>query len=230
MTSVEAAGFVRCAWPGLATDPLYQAYHDTEWGVPVHDDRRLLEKLILEGFQAGLSWLTILRKREAFRAAFDGFDPERMVRYGERDIARLMAEPGIVRSRAKIEAAIGNARAYLAVLEASTVVTTSSGTNDGTNEGPLAAMLWGLLPSGPVTNHFSAHGDVPASTPVSVAMAKLLKARGFRFVGPTTAYAFMQSVGMVNDHLTACHRHGPCAAPEAFPGLPASLLAFFCEN
>jgi DNA-3-methyladenine glycosylase I len=195
----------RCDWPGLAGDALYQAYHDAEWGVPVHDDRRLFEKLILEGFQSGLSWLTILRKREAFRQAFDQFDPERVARYGEADVARLLADAGIVRSRAKIEAAIGNAHAYLALREAT-----------GT-DAPLAALLWGLMPARPddqgsgVTG-YERHGDVPSLTPVSTEMAKVLKSRGFRFVGPTTAYAFMQSVGMVNDHLVTCHRHGPCAA------------------
>ncbi|MDZ4842756.1 MAG: DNA-3-methyladenine glycosylase I [Hyphomicrobium aestuarii] len=195
----------RCDWPGLAGDPLYRAYHDTEWGVPVHDDQRLLEKLILEGFQAGLSWLTILRKREAFRHAFDQFDPERVARFGEVDVARLMANAGIVRARSKIEAAIGNARAYLELREAT-----------GT-DAPLAALLWGLMParpdgSGSGVAGYARHGDVPSLTPVSTEMAKVLKSRGFRFVGPTTAYAFMQSVGMVNDHLVTCHRFGPCAA------------------
>ncbi len=185
---------VRCPWPGLH-DPMYQRYHDTEWGVPVTDDRRLLEKLILEGFQSGLSWLTILKKREAFRAAFDGFDAERVARFGKADITRLLADAGIVRSRAKIEAAIGNAQAYLTLRETTT----------------LASFLWAFVPDGPEINRHARHGDVPASTPVSIAMAKALKSRGFKFVGPTTAYAFMQSVGMVNDHLISCHRHAACA-------------------
>lgn len=184
---------VRCAWPGLA-DPLYQHYHDTEWGVPQTGERALFEKLCLEGFQAGLSWLTILRKREAFRAAFDGFEPERVARYGEAEIGSLLRDPGIVRSRAKIEAVIGNARAYLAMR----------------NETSLARLVWSFAPDGPMADR-GLHGDIPAVTEASTAMAKALKARGFRFVGPTTAYAFMQSVGMVNDHLVSCHRHARCA-------------------
>lgn len=199
----------RCTWPGLACNARYLAYHDQEWGVPVRDDRRLLEKLILEGFQSGLSWLTILKKREDFRRAFHGFDPERVARYGETDVARLLADPGIVRSRAKIEAAIANARAYLDLREASDGSTAS---DRALSDDPLAALLWGMLPDGPVVNRPAAHGDVPAQTPLSAAMAKELKSRGFRFVGPTTAYAFMQSVGMVNDHLVSCHRHGVCEA------------------
>jgi DNA-3-methyladenine glycosylase I len=185
----------RCAWPGLA-DPLYVAYHDTEWGVPHSDETRLFEKLVLEGFQAGLSWLTILRKREAFRAAFHGFDPARVARYDDRDVARLMADTGIVRHRGKIEAAIASARAYLALRE----------------EVTLAAFLWRQMPAGPVVNSYARHGDVPPVTEVSQRLSKALKARGFKFVGPTTMYAFMQSSGMVNDHLTGCHRHAPCAA------------------
>ncbi len=208
---------VRCAWPGLDRDELYQDYHDTEWGVPVRDDRRLLEKLILEGFQAGLSWLTILRKREAFRRAFDDFEPHQIARYGEAEITRLLGDIGIVRSRAKIEAAIGNARAYLALCEASprTSLETSPNTSPGrprsSADGPLSSMLWGLIPSRSIANRYARHTDVPATTAISIEMASLLKTRGFRFIGPTTAYAFMQSVGMVNDHLTSCHRHQPCA-------------------
>lgn len=191
---------IRCTWPGLERSALYRHYHDTEWGVPIiGDDRRLLEKLTLEGFQSGLSWLTILQKREGFRAAFQGFDPEVVARFGEADVARLMGDAGIVRARAKIEAAIGNAQAYLALRETTT----------------LSDFLWAFLPDGPVTNTWRAHGDVPATTATSTAMAKALKSRGFRFVGPTTAYAFMQSVGMVCDHLASCHRHGPCAALQA---------------
>jgi DNA-3-methyladenine glycosylase I len=183
----------RCPWVGIG-DPLYVRYHDEEWGVPHADDRRLFEKLILEGFQAGLSWLTILRKRENFRRAFHGFDAERMVRYGEKDIARLMADAGIVRNRAKIEASIDNARAYLKVLERTA----------------FASFLWGHLPDGAVLDMRRTMADVPAETEVSRRISKALKGEGFRFVGPTTVYAFMQSVGMVNDHLVGCHRHGPC--------------------
>ena len=195
MTGTRAQEPARCAWPGIA-DPLYAAYHDTEWGVPHADDARLFEKLVLEGFQAGLSWLTILRKRENFRAAFDGFAPEIIARYGQHDLERLMNDAGIVRSRAKIEAAIGSARAYLDLRETTT----------------LAAFVWGFAGGRPVTNTFARHGDIPAMTETSKHLSKALKARGFRFVGPTTAYAFMQSSGLVNDHLTSCHRHEPCAA------------------
>jgi DNA-3-methyladenine glycosylase I len=187
-----ASGLVRCTWPGLS-DPVYAAYHDTEWGVPHADETRLFEKLILEGFQAGLSWLTILKKRETFRAAFDGFDPEKMARYTERDVARLMNNPGIVRNRLKIEAAISSAQAY----------------NRLRDETTLAALMWSLV-GPPVANAYARHGDVPAQTADSLKLSKALKKRGFRFVGPTTMYAFMQSAGMVNDHLTSCHRYQPC--------------------
>jgi DNA-3-methyladenine glycosylase I len=190
----RTASLVRCPWSGLA-DPLYQRYHDEEWGVPHGDDRRLFEKLVLEGFQAGLSWLTILRKRDAFRRALDDFDPKRIARYGQRDRARLLADAGIVRHAGKIEAAIANAKAYLALRERSS----------------LAAFLWGLAGGKAVANRFETMASVPAQTPLSVDISKALKAQGFRFVGPTTVYAFMQPVGMVNDHLIACHRHGPCA-------------------
>ncbi len=185
-----------CPWPG--SDPLYRAYHDGEWGVPEWDDRALFEKLILDGFQAGLSWITILRKRERFSAAFDGFDPEAIARYGPRDVERLMADAGIVRNRAKIEATIGNARAWLAIMEA--------------GQGSFSAFLWDFVDGRPVQNRFARMADVPAETEVSRAMAKALKARGFRFCGPTIVYAFMQAVGMVNDHLIGCPRHGACAA------------------
>jgi len=187
---------VRCAWPGLS-DPGYAHYHDTEWGVPLSDETRLFEKLILEGFQSGLSWLTILRKRDHFRAAFDGFDAAIMARYGDGDVARLMGDAGIVRNRLKIEGAILSAQAYLRLREETT----------------LADFVWGYAT--PRTGGFDAHGDVPAQTTVSVAMSKDLKTRGFRFVGPTTIYAFMQSVGMVNDHLTCCHRHESCGKLQA---------------
>jgi DNA-3-methyladenine glycosylase I len=183
----------RCPWAG--GDPLYVAYHDEEWGAPKTDDRALFEKLILEGFQAGLSWITILRKRPRFRAAFDGFDAERMARWDEAKIAALMDDTGIVRNRLKITAAVDNARAYQALSE---------------GQG-LARFLWDFVDGAAVQNRWLAHGDVPPQTPLSARISRELKARGFRFVGPTTVYAFMQSVGMVNDHLVACHRHEPCA-------------------
>lgn len=184
---------VRCPWAGIS-DPEYQRYHDEEWGVPKAEDRALFEKLVLEGFQSGLSWLTILKKRENFRKAFDGFDPERIARYGERDKARLMADAGIVRNRLKIEATVDNARAYLKLVE----------------QQSLAGYVWGFVDGRPIVNRRQVMADVPAQTPVSVAISKGLKSKGFRFVGPTTVYAFMQATGIVNDHLAACHRHGPC--------------------
>ncbi|HMN36611.1 MAG TPA: DNA-3-methyladenine glycosylase I [Hyphomicrobium sp.] len=185
---------VRCPWPGIA-DPLYARYHDTEWGVPLTDDRALFEKLVLEGFQAGLSWLTILRKRENFRAAFDGFAPERIALYGAKDIARLMNDPGIVRNKLKIEAAIDNARAYLAL----------------SRHTPFSHFIWSQLEGPPQQNKLESLADAPAETAISKRISKSLKAEGFRFVGPTTVYAFMQSCGMVNDHLVCCPRHEPCA-------------------
>jgi DNA-3-methyladenine glycosylase I len=197
MTSKEmepVAAPLRCAWPGLA-DLMYTTYHDEEWGVPQADETRLFEKLILEGFQAGLSWLTILRKRDQFRVAFDGFDALRIANYGARDVARLMADAGIVRNRLKVDGAILSAQAYLKLREEMT----------------LGDLLWRALPDGPVTNSYARHSDVPAQTAQSAAISKSLKARGFRFVGPTTVYAFMQATGMVNDHLVSCHRHGACA-------------------
>jgi DNA-3-methyladenine glycosylase I len=180
----------RCPWPG--TDPLYVHYHDTDWGVPEFDSRALFEKLILDGFQAGLAWITILRKRENFRAAFEGFEPDTLARYGEADIARRLADPGIVRSRAKIEAAIGNARAYLQIEE----------TGPG-----FSAFLWDFVGGAPVQNRFASMAEVPASTPVSERMSKELKKRGFKFCGPVIVYAFMQATGLVNDHLVTCFRH-----------------------
>lgn len=185
---------VRCPWAGVS-DPLYARYHDEEWGVPKADSRALFEKLLLEGFQSGLSWITILRKRDNFRRAFDDFDAERIARYGAADVSRLMADAGIVRNRLKIEAAIDNAKAYLNLAESQ----------------QLAAFLWSFLPDGPIVNRRSAIDQVPASTDLSWSISKALKARGFRFVGPTTVYAFMQSTGMVNDHLVTCHRHAACA-------------------
>lgn len=184
----------RCGWCG--TDPLYVAYHDDEWGVPERDGRALWEKLVLDGFQAGLAWITILRKREGFRAAFRGFDPALIARWGEADVARLMADPGIVRSRAKIEATIGNARAFIALEEA----------------GGFAPYLWRHLDGRPLQNRFASMAEVPASTPLSEAMAKDLKQAGFKFCGPVITYAFMQAVGMVNDHLVTCPCHDRVAA------------------
>ena len=192
-------GLARCGWPG--TDPLYVAYHDEEWGVPEHDSRALFEKLLLDGFQAGLSWITILRKREAFRRAFDDFDPEAIARFDEARIAALMADAGIVRNRAKIEAAVTSARAYLALQETQA----------------FSDYLWGFLDGRPVDNRFTALEQVPAATPLAETISKDLKARGFRFCGPTIVYAFMQAVGMVNDHLVGCHRHEPCSSLGARP-------------
>ena len=183
----------RCSWAG--DDPLYVAYHDEEWGVPTWDDRQLFEMLILEGAQAGLSWYTILKKRDAYRKAFDAFDPERMARYDDEKVARLLRDPGIVRNRLKVRAAIGNAAAWLEMRE--------SGTR-------FAEFLWGFSGGAPVVNAWHRLEDVPASTPASEAMSKALKGRGFRFVGPTICYAFMQAVGMVNDHVTSCFRWTAC--------------------
>jgi DNA-3-methyladenine glycosylase I len=185
---------IRCGWRGLAGDPLYEAYHDREWGVPERDPRALWEKLVLDGFQAGLSWITILRKREAFRAAFAGFDPEKVARFGDADRARLMADPGIVRSNAKIDAAIGSARSYLAMRDAGE---------------DFAAFCWGFTGGRPIQGARRQIGDVPAQTPLAVEVSKALKAKGFKFVGPVIVYAWMQAVGMVNDHLEDCFRHEP---------------------
>ena len=184
-------GVRRCFWG--ASTPDYVAYHDDEWGRPVVDDVRLFEKISLEGFQSGLSWLTILRKREGFRKAFAGFDPGRVARFGERDITRLLGDAGIVRHRGKIEATIANARATLAVQA---------------ERGSLAALLWSYEPRRRPAPR--ANGDIASSSPESVALAKELKSFGFRFVGPTTAYAAMQAMGVVNDHLVGCAARGPC--------------------
>lgn len=179
----------RCTWAG--SDPLYQAYHDHEWGVAVHDDRLLFEFLILEGAQAGLSWITILRKREAYRAAFENFDPAVVARFDEQKQAALLLNPGIVRNRLKIASAISNARAFLQVQE---------------EFGSFDAYLWRFVDGRPIRNSWRSITEVPASTPVSDALSKDLKKRGFRFVGSTICYAFMQAVGMVNDHTTDCFR------------------------
>lgn len=180
----------RCPWGTV--DPLYLAYHDTEWGVPLHDDRRLFELLNLEGAQAGLAWITILRKRDGYRHAFDGWDPERMARYDEADKARLLGDPAIVRNRAKVRAAIGNARAYLALTDA---------------PGAFDRYLWSFVDGSPIDSRRRSLAEVPAETDVSRALSRDLRRRGFSFVGPTIVYAFMQSAGLVNDHLVDCFRH-----------------------
>jgi DNA-3-methyladenine glycosylase I len=173
-------------------DPLYLAYHDDEWGVPSHDDMHLFEMLVLEGAQAGLSWSTILRKREGYRRAFAGFDREAVARFGPRDVRRLMADPGIVRNRAKIDAAIGNARAAIDVAD---------------ELGSLDAYLWGFVDGRPIRNRWTKLDQIPAETDTSRVMSRELKRRGFRFAGPTICYAFMQAIGMVNDHVVTCFRY-----------------------
>jgi DNA-3-methyladenine glycosylase I len=178
------------------TDPLYVAYHDDEWGVPVHDERALYELLTLEGAQAGLSGSTILRKREGYRRAFAGFDPEAVARFGARDVERLLADAGIVRNRLKVESAVANARAVLEVREA---------------EGSLDAYLWGFVDGRPLVNAWRAIGEIPAETAESRTLSKDLKRRGFRFVGPTVCYAFMQAAGLVNDHVVGCFRYAELA-------------------
>ena len=180
----------RCSWCG--DDPLYVDYHDTEWGVPEWDDRALFEKLILDGFQAGLSWITILRKRDNFRAAFDGFQPEVIARYDDAKIEALMADAGIVRNRAKIVATIGNAQAWLEIQE------TTNGFSD---------YMWSFVDGEPLINRWRNMGEVPAETAESQAMSKDLKKKGFRFCGPTIVYAVMQACGLVNDHMADCFRH-----------------------
>jgi DNA-3-methyladenine glycosylase I len=181
----------RCTWVP-AGDALYAAYHDEEWGMPSRDDRHLYEMLVLEGAQAGLSWSTILRKREGYRTAFAGFDAGRVARFGAADIERLMADAGIVRNRLKIESAIANARASLAVCE---------------ENGSLAAYLWSFVGGAPVQNAWATTSEIPAETAESTAMSRDLKRRGFRFVGPTVCYAFMQATGLVNDHTVDCDRY-----------------------
>ncbi|UYN89164.1 MAG: DNA-3-methyladenine glycosylase I [Anaerolineales bacterium] len=180
----------RCGWHG--TDPLYIQYHDEEWGVPLHDERCLFEMLILEGAQAGLSWITVLRKRDAYRKAFDNFDPNKVARYTDKKIARLLADPGIIRNRAKINAAVGNAQAFLAVQK---------------EFGSFDAYIWQFVGGKPIQNKRKSLRDIPAETDESRAMSKDLKKRGFRFVGPTICYAHMQATGMVNDHLVGCFRY-----------------------
>ncbi len=187
-------GLARCPWP--KQDPLYVAYHDEEWGVPEYDDRALFEKLVLDGFQAGLSWITILRKRENFRRAFDGFEPAKIARYTPRKVDKLMQDAGIVRNRMKIEGTVLSARAYLDVME----------------KGPgFSRLLWDFLDGKPKVNRFRSITQVPAETELSRRISKELTRRGFKFCGPTIVYAFMQATGMVNDHVVSCHRHAALA-------------------
>ncbi|MBV8764918.1 MAG: DNA-3-methyladenine glycosylase I [Hyphomicrobiales bacterium] len=194
MSTIEHEdGHRRCSWPG--TDPLYVAYHDTDWGVPERDSRALFEKLLLDGFQAGLSWITILRKRENFRRAFDGFEPQRVARFGERKVAALMQNAGIVRNRAKIDGAILSARAYLELAQSR----------------DFSEFVWDFVDGRPVQNAWRERSQVPVETEASRRLSKALSAKGFKFCGPTIVYAFMQAVGMVNDHLVDCCRHAECA-------------------
>ena len=192
----HADGKNRCPWPGV--DPLYVAYHDTDWGVPEYDDRALFENLILDGFQAGLSWITILRKRENFRTAFDGFDAERIVRYGSEKVESLVADAGIIRHRGKIESTIKSGRVYLDIQE---------------KQG-FSNYLWGFTDGRVIQNSSRSMSDIKTETEVSRRMSKDLKQRGFNFCGPTIVHAFMQAVGMVNDHLVACFRHEEVKALE----------------
>jgi len=182
----------RCTWPG--EDELYVAYHDAEWGVPIYDDQALFEKLILDGFQAGLSWITILRKRDRFIEVFEGFEPEKIVNFTPEKIEALMQDTGIVRNRLKIEGTVKNARGYLAIQE----------------ETGFSNYLWNFLDGEPLQNNFATFSDIPAQTDLSKRISKDLKSRGFTFVGPTIVYAFMQAVGMINDHTTDCFRHKEC--------------------
>jgi DNA-3-methyladenine glycosylase I len=186
----------RCPWAG--SDPLYLAYHDQQWGVPVHDDRELFEMLLLEGAQAGLSWLTILRRREEYRRVFADFDALRLARWGERQVAAALADPGIIRNRLKVAAAVRNARAFVAVIE---------------ERGSFDAFLWDLVGGAPRRNRWRTMSDVPAETAESRSLSKELSKRGFTFVGPTICYAFMQAVGMVNDHLVGCFRYKELTGP-----------------
>jgi DNA-3-methyladenine glycosylase I len=187
-------GLTRCPW-ALGVSEMYLRYHDQEWGLPVRDDRTQFEFLILEGAQAGLSWSTILHKREGYRRAFAGFDPERVARFNRRSLDRLMADPGIVRNRLKIESAVGNARAFLKVSE---------------SHGSFSRYLWDFVDGEPVTNHWRRQRDVPATTPLSDEISRDLKRRGFRFVGSTIVYSHLQATGLVNDHVASCFRHSQC--------------------
>ncbi|PLX95765.1 MAG: DNA-3-methyladenine glycosylase I [Desulfuromonas sp.] len=188
----------RCGWCGV--DPLYQSYHDDEWGAPLHDEMRLFEMLVLEGAQAGLSWLTILRKRPHYRRLFAGFDAEVVARFTPADVTRLLGDPGIVRNRLKVEAAIGNAQVVLAIRE---------------RYGSLDSFLWRFVDGVPLQNTWHRLADVPSVTPLAEKISRELKGHGCRFVGPTICYAYMQAIGMVNDHLTICYRHKECAALAA---------------
>lgn len=183
----------RCPWCG--TDPLYVHYHDTVWGRPEYDDQALFEKLCLDGQQAGLSWITILRKQESYRKAYAGFDPERIARFTDQDIERLLQDPGIIRNRLKVHSMIRNARSYLALREGGL---------------SFSDFLWQFVNGQPIQNHWQTLGQVPVTTPESDAMSRALKKAGFNFVGPTIVYAFMQATGMVNDHLVSCHAHAEC--------------------
>jgi DNA-3-methyladenine glycosylase I len=197
-----AAAKPRCHWPG--EDSLYIAYHDEEWGVPERDDRALFEKLILDGFQAGLSWITILRRREAFRAAFDGFDPEKIAHYDAKKVEGLMQDAGIIRNRAKIESAVRSARAWL----------------DNQEREGFSTYLWNFFGGKTIQNAYRLPSEIPAQTPLSARIAKDLKQKGFNFCGPTIVYAFCQATGMVNDHLAGCWRHEACARLSAAPSSP----------
>jgi DNA-3-methyladenine glycosylase I len=199
---LHADGLTRCPWPG--DDPLYVAYHDTEWGVPEYDDRALFEKLILDGFQAGLSWITILRKRDNFRRAFDDFEPAKIARYSEKKVHALMNDTGIVRNRAKIEGTVNSAKSYLKIME------------DGAG---FSKFLWDFVDGQPKVNQFKTTASVPTSTPLSTKISKELGSRGFKFVGPTIVYAFMEATGLVNDHLVTCHCHETCSKMKRKPRL-----------
>lgn len=201
MSGKQAAG--RCPWPG--TDPLYVAYHDEEWGVPERDDRALFEKLVLDGFQAGLSWITILRKREAFRRAFDDFAPEKIARYSKKKVEALMQDQGIVRNRMKIEGAVASARAWIEIMEQSP---------------GFSPYFWDFVDGKPIVNRYKTMSEIPAETEISRIISKDLKARDFKFCGPTIVYAFMQATGMVNDHLTSCPRHAACVKLGRTPSNP----------
>src|SRR5262245_4212113 len=190
-SSLHADGLHRCPWP--KEDPLYISYHDKEWGVPEFDDRALYEKLVLDGFQAGLSWITILRKRENFRRAFDEFAPEKIARYGKREVARLMGDAGIIRSSTKIDAAIAGAKLWLDIMEK--------------EPGGFSELIWKHVDGKPVVNRFKSMKDIPAKTEMSERLSKDLKQRGFKFCGPVIVYAFAQAIGMVNDHIQSCHRY-----------------------
>jgi DNA-3-methyladenine glycosylase I len=193
-----AVKMARCTWCGA--DPIYVAYHDEEWGVEEHGDKELYEKLCLDGFQAGLSWIIVLKKRENFRNAFDNFEPEKIARYGKRQVNRLLKDTGIIRSKAKINGAIANAQAWLEIMEA--------------GKGSFDSFLWKHVQHKQIVNKWKTDSQVPVSTPISEAMAKDLKKHNFKFVGPTICYAFMQAVGLVNDHVVGCPQRGKCSSNE----------------